>query len=437
MRRFGWVTSSVLDVRGRATAMSFLVAGCGASATGGSTGNPVPDPGRTGDAAPNVSPSEAATGQPASVRGGGNGDDDSGGSTSDAGQVFGEGGSHDPTTGEGGSHVPTTDEGGSHVPTSGDGGHSPDSAVSQGGGVPTTPSVPVFSSCRFHFGTLDSVAKGTSGLAGQVDLFTPGWIGQSDSFDMKGVCDEIKPGAALAGAIPAMVSYIIAFTARRDVGLQDCNVSGTTNLCKYGATYIRGHRQRILDQYKMYAQGFAQNCGTQHPLIWLMEPDYYQYSTGGDAMALTPTEAGALMTDMVAQVKQYLPNAIFSLDISPWIPNNGAQWYPNFQLSDFTFINTSGGGTDAANTKIRAANAMTWAGVHGVTGKPILADTGYGAAGASAGFDAPWNVAANINARMADGVVGITQYNPNQSNQNWPQGITSIRSALQTPSPCP
>ncbi len=60
---------------------------------------------------------------------------------------------------------------------------------------------------------------------------------------------------------------------------------------------------------------------------------------------------------------------------------------------------------------------MTWAGVHQVTGKPILADTGYGVGGQSAGHDPAWDVVANINARIADGVISITQYNPNTS---WP-----------------
>ena len=32
-------------------------------------------------------------------------------------------------------------------------------------------------------------------------------------------------------------------------------------------------------------------------------------------------------------------------------------------MTKFTFINTSGGSTDATSTKIRAANLMTWAGV--------------------------------------------------------------------------
>jgi hypothetical protein len=75
---------------------------------------------------------------------------------------------------------------------------------------------------------------------------------------------------------------------------------------------------------------------------------------------------------------------------------------------------------------------MTWAGVHQVTGKPILADTGYGVAGTSAGHDAAWDVVANINARIADGVISITQYNPVST---WGDTIGSIRSQL-SPVPC-
>jgi hypothetical protein len=280
--------------------------------------------------------------------------------------------------------------------------------------------------CRFHFGTIDSKVNGNSALTAQIDFFTPGWVGQSDTFDMDYACTEAK--GALSGATMAVVSYIIAFSARRDQGLQDCNVNDQTNLCKYGATYIRNRLEnRIIPQYAMYAQGFASSCGTTRPIIWMMEPDYYQYYAGGDANALTPQEAGQIMGRLVATVRQYLPNAVFSLDISPWIPNEGADWYSNFNLADFTFINTSGGGTDANNTRIRANNTMTWAGVHRVTGKPILADTGYGAAGAPTGHDPQWDVVANINARNADGVIGISQYNPATT---WSTTLSQIRSQL-------
>jgi len=114
--------------------------------------------------------------------------------------------------------------------------------------------------------------------------------------------------------------------------------------------------------------------------------------------------------------------------------DNGAAWYSNFDMTKFTFINTSGGSTDATSTKIRPDNLMTWAGVSQVTGKPILADTGYGVNGASAGHDSNWDVAANINARIADGVVAVTQYNPNSS---WATTIANVRAQLSTPRFCP
>jgi hypothetical protein len=77
---------------------------------------------------------------------------------------------------------------------------------------------------------------------------------------------------------------------------------------------------------------------------------------------------------------------------------------------------------------------MTWAGLHQVTGKPILADTGYGANGISAGPDPAWDVATNVGARIADGVVSIAQYNPSST---WAATISAIRAQLPTPTSCP
>jgi hypothetical protein len=125
------------------------------------------------------------------------------------------------------------------------------------------------------------------------------------------------------------------------------------------------------------------------------------------------------------------------MDNSPWVGNNGADngkdWYANFDMSKFTFINTSGGSTDATSAKNRASNNMTWAGVSQVTGKPILADTGCGVNGSSAGHDPNWDVVANINARMADSVVAVTQYNPMAS---WGTTIANVRAQLDAPKSC-
>jgi hypothetical protein len=144
------------------------------------------------------------------------------------------------------------------------------------------------------------------------------------------------------------------------------------------------------------------------------------------------------MSELVAALSSNLPNAYFALDVSPWVgsngSDNGAAWYANFDLGLFTFVATSGGGTNADSDRLRDANEMTWSGLHQVTGKPILADTGYGANGMSAGHDPSWDVPANLNARIADGVVAITQYNP---NSNWGSTIASIRGQLGTPGECP
>ena len=149
------------------------------------------------------------------------------------------------------------------------------------------------------------------------------------------------------------------------------------------------------------------------------------------------------MSQFAAAIKTYLPNAALSMDISPWVgtnnntggdgSDNGKNWYSYFDMSQFTFINTSGGGTDAATAQIRG-DKMTWAGVNQVTGKPILADTGYGVGGSPAGPDPAWDSVANIDARIANGVLSISQYN---AASNWGTTISSNRSQLNMPRSCP
>jgi hypothetical protein len=169
-----------------------------------------------------------------------------------------------------------------------------------------------------------------------------------------------------------------------------------------------------------------------------MEPDWYQYTGSSETQPWTEDQAGTYMGQLVAALKSSLPNARFSMDASPWVGSNGAdsgkEWYSHFNMSLFTFVNTSGGGTDASNEKIRSANGMTWSGLHQASGKPILADTGYGVNGSSAGPDPAWNVVANINARIADGVVSISQYNP---SSDWGTTIAGIRSQLNSLPSCP
>jgi len=225
----------------------------------------------------------------------------------------------------------------------------------------------------------------------------------------------------------------------------DCNVStcgqvdGKPNdLCHFGSQYIQQDLAAITNVYKAYAQGYAACFGTTRPIIFEMEPDFYQYTGNTQGDPMTKEEAGKIIGQYVAAMKQHLPNAYFSIDLSPWVDDNGTtqgkDWYSHFDLSLFTFANTSGGSTLASNTKIRSENLMTWAGASQTTGKGILADTGYGAAGVSAGHDANWDNVNDLNARLADGVISISQYNP---KSDWANTIKSIRSQLKTPKFCP
>jgi hypothetical protein len=297
----------------------------------------------------------------------------------------------------------------------------------------------VFPNCRFHFGTVDS--KATGSLISQLDFFTPGWM-LSESFDQRYVCDATRAGGPLEGKVPIVVAYLAAGIVKRRHNICDCNVTtcGSGNdLCRQGAALIKQDKQTILNAYRSFSQGYAGCYGTTKPIVFEMEPDFYQYTTSTQTAPWTPAEAGQIMAEFVAALKSSLPNAYFSLDVSPWVaPNNGsdhgANWFSNFDMTLFTFVNTSGGGTNANSEKIRNSNNMTWAGLRQASGKPILADTGYGANGVSAGEDPNWNVAANVNARIADGVIAISQYNPGSS---WANTISSLRPELDATPSCP
>jgi hypothetical protein len=281
--------------------------------------------------------------------------------------------------------------------------------------------------CKFNFGA--GWTGPTGNYAASIDYVTI-WAGSDENWNTYWIGDMLKatrPGGKFAGKTPVFYSYIIAFTARRDLGLQDCNV-GSPNLCQKGANFIRQQKPRILAQYAKYASEAAKVVGSD-PIVWLMEPDYYQYAQPGSQQEGGPlsfADAGSFMKELVATVRKSLPGAVFSLDISPWV-NDAAGWFGAFNMSDFTYINTSGGGTDANNAKIRAANPLTWKSAHDLTHKPIIADDGYGVAGSSTFHDDTWDDLNNLKARIADGVVAVSQANP---KGDWNSTLTSIQAQL-------
>jgi hypothetical protein len=77
---------------------------------------------------------------------------------------------------------------------------------------------------------------------------------------------------------------------------------------------------------------------------------------------------------------------------------------------------------------------MTYKEIHDLTGKPMLADCGYGVAGASTGYDPAWDSAANLNNRIADGVIGICQ---NSVPGTWNATLTTLKPLLNPLPSCP
>lgn len=312
-----------------------------------------------------------------------------------------------------------------------------------------------FDPCKFNFGQ-SWEGPGATYATGS-DYITI-WIGDGDGVntynsywegDMLRSC-KVGSGHPLAGKTPVLYSYIIPFLAKNtgdaSLGkLKDCNVAGknsAASLCVNGSQFIRNNRDLILSKYTEFSKGVATDYGTTAPVIWLLEPDFLQYHEatsywGTQKNPLSLTESGDLIGDIIARVKANLPNARFSFDISPWLgaaswEASQREWLEAMPKSEFSLRNTSGGGTLGNNALIRSTsgNYATWAGVSQLSGMPLIADDGYGVGGATMTDWTEWLVAANVNARIADGVVALSVQNPGTT---YDAKIAAIRSSLDKP----
>ena len=292
----------------------------------------------------------------------------------------------------------------------------------------------VFPQCRFHFGSDESYAKSNSALMQELDYITGPWTGQSTTFDLGDYYNLCKNN----NKVPVNQCYVIAFAARRDKGLQDCNVGSGSTLCSDGANYIRQNHDKIIGIYASYASGVNQIMGSSKHSVWLMEPDFTQYTLTSQAGGgLSASDAGKLMTDIVSAVKSNCPGAVFSMDISPWYDTTWQKnWFGAIGMDKFDFINTSGGGSRADQAFISdtwSTALPTWKWLYQTYKKPLLADAGYGAGGAGTGYDARWDDLGNLTNRISDGVIGIAQLNP---SSDWASTIRNNRDKLPKPPSC-
>lgn len=252
--------------------------------------------------------------------------------------------------------------------------------------------------------------------------FNPHWHGR--------MLQQVREQNATA----AYYAYIIAMLARSRRGLQDCDV-GSRSLCVHGADFIRENEPLILDTYEHYANETACRLGRGARVVWLIEPDWHQYheksQRGG---GLPQAQMVELFSRMVGRVKRHLPAARISLDISPWVTDQRAWLRPFLASCQVDFLHTSGGRTTAGSERVRSIdtnNAVTWRELHELSGRGIIADTGYGPGGgrrsADRSFDYAWFEPKNLRARIADGVVALTQVHP---FPGWESRLPRLRASM-------
>lgn len=269
------------------------------------------------------------------------------------------------------------------------------------------------------------------------------WLGDNDFYN------EYWEGKMIEDAkkhslTPVFYAYVIAEYGK-DNGLEDCDV-GTPNHCTDGANLIRNKWNDILSRYKTYAQGIAQDYGSSKKTIWLIEPDYIQYSVTGSAKSHYNQNGGGIpdadlagkyFNEIVSTIKQYLPNAQIGVDISPWLNDDLKTWYNLFDKSKINYAFTSGGRTQGNQARIRNDNNnnVTWANVHSWLGKKIIADDGYGIGGGPTNDYQEWMNVSNLNSRIQDGVIAITIKEPSTEFNSFAGSNSNLNTCNEQPPP--
>lgn len=274
--------------------------------------------------------------------------------------------------------------------------------------------------CPFKFGTFFRKESPVR----HADYFTV-WIGTHSKSHGYGFNPHFHgrmlERARDTNATAVYYAYIIAMLARHSKGIQDCDV-GSPSLCEHGADFVRENEPLILDTYALYANHTAAVLGRAARVVWLMEPDFHQYTEHTQRGGGLPHSAMVrLFVAMVKRIKSHLPAAMISLDVSPWVQDVAKWMAPFLQHGSVDFLHTSGGRTTAGSARIRAqepGNLLTWSALHKMSGRGLIADTGYGIGGklsTDPALDNDWLDAHHLRARIADGVIAVTHANPGNS----------------------
>ena len=288
--------------------------------------------------------------------------------------------------------------------------------------------------CKFAWGIADPGGS----LAGYSYLqFSSFWadssISAAGTYTGCGGCNWLKNRVASTSLVPAYYAYIIGFFAHAN-GIVDGNQTGSKKLTTDGAAFIKAHRAAIIDAYAWYAKQTHDAWPTK-PLVWLLEGDFVQFTTSGQSSPLTYAELGQLASDITCAIKANMPNAVVAINHSSWNTDGvtksywGALKNVNYDLVWTTGVGTNSGFIEAATTSTTYNHATaTYSYLHSSTGRPVLVDT---SAGASAAGDS-WSTAsaADLNARISEGVIGANVTGTAPSGLSGNIGKLSVLSAL-------
>jgi hypothetical protein len=216
-----------------------------------------------------------------------------------------------------------------------------------------------------------------------------------------------------------LYTYFIGFQANYMGGFGDCNVDHDGhNLCTDGAQWIRDNRALIVKMYGEYAKK-VYAASPNKPVIWWLEGDFVQYSYSDQSNPLSYAELGALARDITCAIKSNQPNAVVAMNHSPWISNDQANGFWGAQpldVLDLVWVQGAGDTDNFVNSGTYNAATASFGWLHKKTGRKIMAETSFAGSGSADRWST--TTAANINARIANGVVGVLVNNPGASYQS-------------------
>jgi len=285
-----------------------------------------------------------------------------------------------------------------------------------------------------------NLAWGTNSGGGSLNAysylqFVSFWIGSEARSDgtLSGCsgCTWISNQVSkVSNIIPVFYAYIIGFYGHAS-GLPDGNQAPNgPNLTTGGANLIRNNRAKIISMYSSYATQAHAVWGTK-PLVWLLEGDFVQYTATTQANPLSYGELAQLAEDITCAIKAAMPNAVVAINHSTWNANDvtrnfwGAMSGVNY---DMAWTSGAGNANDFFTPGTTASSyngtTATYTYLHNITGRTILVDTSFGASATSDSWSD--SGAANLNARIADGVVAINVTTPTSNYASNIAGETGL-----------